>query len=221
MKRFPIKFISIILLGFLALNSSASASAWLNDEKTATINFSGFVKPRSLEVSAYKGYLSYGLRDNLNLEFSSTCEVDNKLMLRNEISLKAKIIDDYFPSYDYIISAEILTKSIIINNSFHFVNNVGKLLAGLKISSFLFACDLSAVVNQQIYFFEAELTVGYDYSDYSTIIFSRTLSEYEPKWKIAWFKNFMYNLDLSLEYTHYVGIDDYDKFSIGLWYEIR
>ncbi|MBQ4874868.1 MAG: hypothetical protein HRK26_01975 [Rickettsiaceae bacterium H1] len=215
--KFLIKFISFTAL-ILAFNNTLLAGPWLEDSKEATLSASAFISSR-LGVESYKGYLSYGITDNWNVILQSTYKQD-KEFLYNELSLKRKIIEQYFDNSQYIISIEISTKNVIEGyKNFNFIENVGTLLTGVKLGSIFATFEPSIKISTNTeYNSEFSFAIGYDYSDYSTIIFAKTLSSIDERWKIALFKNLLGNLDLNLEYSHHV--DNYDKFSIGLWYKM-
>lgn len=183
----------------------------------ATFSVSSFIG-QNLKASAYKGYISYGVFKYFNI-LGTTFYEPSKDNFTNELSLKAKVLEDYFEDGGYILSLELLTKNLVADQHFNFVANSAFVRSGLKFGSFFFTFEPSIIMDSKDHYLEQAFSIGYDYSDSSTVVFEKTISDIDARWKVSMIQHLVSSLDFSMEYFHH--IDGHDKFSIGLWYSIR
>ena len=204
-------------------SSALESGPWLNGAREVTISSSVFSSSK-FWLESYKAYVNYGITDNINVNIGSNIykpALSDLFYSFNEIGLKGKILERHFEGFQYIISTELLTRNAITHDrKFMFVSNVVRVLAGVKLRNVFVTLEPFITINSIINYPEMHFSIGCDYSEYSTIVFAKTLSiNRDESWKIFLAKNLVANLDLSLEYIHH--IDNYDKFSIGLWYKVK
>lgn len=214
LKKFLIKSTKYYLLVYLLLASSLlEANPWLDNAGDATISFSAFFLP-NLSLSAYKGYVQYGILDNFNVELMSTHE-PKKDLFRNKLLLKVKLSENYYDNFQHIMSVQLSTQNVVIDKKFEFIDNSAALLIGIKLNNIFMT--LEPIINTNLSS-EIDLSIGSDYSEYSTLLFTKTFSSFDERWRIYFVKNIIENLDMALEYSHHVKVED--KFSVGLWYKL-
>ncbi len=226
-KKYLKKYIRLIrVLIFISLLFSSSddsqANPWLSDSDDTVLSASVFISPE-FELSEYKGYINYGLSEKINLGCSILYQKKHQSFL-NEIFAQVKIYEKYSDNFQLILSGQTLNKSYVEDkNILEFLYNKLTFMAGLKTDVFFITFEPYIIINIDNYYLEFDLSAGLDYSEYTTLIFSKTFSSHYSKYKLNFIKNIVGNLDINIEYLHHVNClsekNVCNRLTLGLCYK--
>ena len=192
------------------------ASPWLQDSQEIHVGCTGFLS--NLHFSLYKCAGSYGLSDNLNLGVDSNYIID-KNAFDNDVWLKLKVLEKDQNDLRYVLSVQASSSNFIYDAGFHFNNVILKGLLGVKLDTLFAAFEVANAFTLQDYSPAFSLSLGYDYSEYTTVLFAKELFSSNKSWKFGFIKNILATIDIICNYHYYVS--DSSKLEVGARFRFR
>ena len=205
------KYFSIILF-----STSLQASPWLEETQEGKFFFAGFIS--GFTISSYKGSAEYGLSDSINLGLDSQYTLDKKIF-DNKMWLKVKLLEKDHDDFQYILSTTIANNNSISNDGISFNNIDIQLSLGAKLDTLSASLEPSIAVSTNSYSPNMSFSLTYDYSEYSTLLFTKSLLSSNNSWSVGFIKNIISTIDIDCNYYYYETSSS--KLKVGVQYRFR